>query len=66
MKTIWILAKPGEDRFFCSPRQYNPQFVEIQRKNGYRLLKLQFRLPNYFEPQSEELTPSVAMEELND
>lgn len=54
-RTIWILAKPGESRFFAQPREYSHEWLEIQRKNGYEVFEVTVTLPERYDTKAEKL-----------
>jgi hypothetical protein len=53
-RTIWILAKPGETRFFCQPREYSQEWLDIQRKDGYELFEVTITLPERYDSKAEK------------
>ncbi len=61
--TIWLLAKPGEERMFASTRVPNPDWLKIQKAKGYRLFEINAQLPPEFDCADGRIeTPFVASE----
>lgn len=63
-RTLWILAKPGETRFFAQPREYSKEFLEIQRKDGYEVFEVTVRLPERYDTKAEKV-PVTKVKDLN-
>lgn len=64
-RTLWILAKPGESRFFAQPREYSQEWLEIQRKEGWEVFEVTVKLPERYDTKAEEL-PVIRIKEIID
>lgn len=54
---IWIMAKPGEERFYTLPRPPTETHLEGLRKEGYQVFVTQVTFPAEFGVDAVELSP---------
>lgn len=44
--TIWYMRKPGETRTFSSTTPFSPEWLALQRAEGWKVYEVSFFLPD--------------------
>lgn len=63
-KTIWYMAKPGEERDYAMTKPPNPWWAEECKKQGYVIFSVEVDLPLGWDSADHELKGRIAGREL--
>lgn len=57
--SVWVAAKPGEERRYASATGFSEHFAGVLRGEGFSILRVEFDLPPRFELHDLEVSGRV-------
>lgn len=64
-ETVWFMAKPGEERRFVQTREPSSERAKALHKEGYRIFRINFRLPPDWDSADFQIQQDVKVEEVD-
>lgn len=55
---VYYAAKPGQERRYCSPNPYSPEFAKVLKADGYKIFRLDFLLPQDWD-SADDVIPAT-------